>query len=216
MAGRRVGMAPWSGREGPRPEDPRRSTMKLLLHICCAPCALMPVEDLRREGMELMGLFYNPNIQPYTEQQRRLRTLEEWAGREQLGLIVQPEYDPRSWFRQMAFREADRCGICFHQRLTRAAQVARRGGFEAFSTTLLYSVRQKHDLIAGAGQAVASEQGVRFLYRDFRPRWRAGVRRSQELGLYRQAYCGCVYSEAERYLGHSPQGRKPPQTSGER
>ncbi len=180
--------------------------MRILLHICCAPCALMPVEVLEGEGHQLMGLFYNPNVQPYTENQRRLDTLTGWAGRRGLKLVVHDEYDPEAWLRQMAFREAARCGICYHQRLTRAAQVARKGGFDAFSTTLLYSRRQKHELVKATAQAVASEQGVEFYYRDFRPWWQQGIQLSHELGLYRQQYCGCIYSERDRYLG--PPGRK--------
>ncbi|MCA1905819.1 MAG: epoxyqueuosine reductase QueH [Desulfarculus sp.] len=175
--------------------------MRVLLHICCAPCALMPVRELRDQGLELRGLFYNPNIQPYQESRRRRETLEGWAAAEGLPLTVQDEYDPESWLRQVVFRENQRCAFCFHQRLDRAAGMTRRAGFDAFSTTLLYSVRQKHDLIRAVGQAVAKERGVEFLYRDWRPRWREGVALSQTLGLYRQAYCGCIYSERDRYLG---------------
>ncbi len=171
--------------------------MRVLLHICCAPCALMPVRELRDQGLELRGLFYNPNIQPYQEARRRRETLEGWAASEELPLTVQDEYDPESWLRQVVFRESQRCAFCLHQRLDRAAGMARQAGFDAFSTTLLYSVRQKHDLIRAVGQAAARERGVEFLYRDWRPRWREGVARSQELGLYRQAYCGCIYSEWE-------------------
>ncbi|CAO0819899.1 Epoxyqueuosine reductase QueH [Desulfarculales bacterium] len=188
--------------------------MKLLLHICCAPCALMPVRELRQEGVELLGLFYNPNIQPFTEYLRRLQTLAGWAGHEQLRFIVHDEYDPQAWLRQMAFREGERCRLCLHQRLTRAAQVARQGDFDAFGTTLRYSIYQPHQLIAQIGQAVAAEQGVEFLYRDFRPLWRQGQERARQLGLYRQPYCGCIYSEHERYLGRRP-GKAAPQ-AGER
>ena len=190
--------------------------MRILLHICCAPCALMPLRELRDRGHELMGLWFNPNIQPYTENQRRLKTLLAWAQGEDLRLIRQDEYDPVSWLRGAAFREEMRCRLCYHQRLTRAAQVARRGGFDAFSTTLLYSVRQKHELIRELGRAVAAERGVSFHYQDFRPFWKEGVELSQRLGLYRQQYCGCIYSEAERYLGRRRPGRPPRQTPGER
>jgi Uncharacterized protein conserved in bacteria len=181
--------------------------MKILLHICCAPCALMPFEELTGEGHEIMGLFYNPNVQPYTENQKRKETLVAWAEQAGLKLTVHDEYDPESWLRNVAFREANRCQICYHGRLTRAAQVARKGGFDAFTTTLLYSIRQKHDLLAEAGRAVAAERGVPFLYRDFRPRWKQGVELSLQKGLYRQPYCGCIFSERDRYLG-SPRAQK--------
>lgn len=190
--------------------------MRLLLHICCAPCALMPVEELRQEGVEVMGLFYNPNIQPYTENRRRLETLTGWAEQEDLKLIVHDEYDPQAWLRQMVYREAQRCALCLHQRLTRAANVARKGGFDAFGTTLLYSAHQPHQLIADTGRAVAAEQGVEFLYRDFRPRWRQGQERARQLGLYRQPYCGCIYSERDRYLGRRPAREAATPPAGER
>lgn len=190
--------------------------MKVLLHICCAPCALMPYARLLGEGLEPMGLFYNPNIQPYTEQRRRLETLLPWAQAQGLKMVVQDEYDPQAWLRQMVYREEQRCGICYHQRLTRAAQVARRGGFAAFTTTLLYSVRQKHAQIAQTGRDVAAEQGVEFLYRDWRPDWREGVRRCRDLGMYRQAYCGCIYSERDRYLGRAAADKPAQSSSGVR
>ncbi|MFZ5585872.1 MAG: epoxyqueuosine reductase QueH [Thermodesulfobacteriota bacterium] len=177
------------------------AAMRVLLHICCAPCALMPVDSLRAEGLELMGLFYNPNIQPYQESRRRLEALTGWAGATGLDLIVQDEYELEAWLRRAAFRETERCRFCHHQRLLRAAQVARRGGFDAFSTTLLYSVRQKHELVREMAEAAAAETGVAFIHRDWRPRWQEGQAESRRLGLYRQAYCGCIYSERDRYLG---------------
>lgn len=175
--------------------------MRLLLHICCAPCAIMPVAQLRQEGVELMGLAFNPNVQPYVENARRQATLEEWAAGKELRLIVQDEYDPEAWLRAVAWREGQRCRVCYHQRLTRAAQVAKKGGFDAFGTTLLYSVRQKHELIAQVGRQVAAERGVEFFYADWRPLWSQGVAASLEGGLYRQQYCGCIYSERDRFLG---------------
>ncbi len=189
--------------------EAKPKAMRVLLHICCAPCALMPVQGLQEEGCELRGLYYNPNIQPYTENQRRLETLTAWAGSQGLPLIVQDEYHPETWLRRVAFREEVRCRICYHDRLTRAAQVAKRGKFDAFTTTLLYSVRQKHELVRELGEAVAAERGVPFLYRDFRPQWREGVQRSLELGLYRQAYCGCIFSERDRYLGSGGKAKEP-------
>lgn len=164
----------------------------------------MPARGLEQEGLEITGLFYNPNIQPWTEHRKRLETLQDWARGRDLPVIVQEDYDPVEWFRQVAFRETQRCALCYHQRLGRAARVARRGGFDAFSTTLLYSVRQKHDLIARTGHEVGAEAGVEFLYRDWRPQWREGIALSKELGLYRQDYCGCIYSEHERHRGRPP------------
>lgn len=180
--------------------------MRVLLHICCAPCACASVEALTSEGLEVMGLWYNPNIHPYAEYARRRDTAVDWAERVGLKLIVQDEYDPEAWVRQVAWREAQRCRLCYHQRLTRAGQVARKGGFDAFSSTLLYSVRQKHELIRQAGEAAGHGGKTRFLYRDLRPLWRRGVELSLEMGLYRQDYCGCLLSERDRRIGAPPKG----------
>jgi len=161
----------------------------------------MPMADLRGEGHELRGLFYNPNIQPYTESQRRRETLEAWAQDQELPLIVQDEYEPEKWLRNVAWREDERCTPCLGQRLERAAAVAKKGGFDAFSTTLLYSIRQKHRLIKELGEAIGRGRGVKFLYRDWRPFWQEGIERSLAAGMYRQQYCGCIFSERDRYLG---------------
>ena len=165
----------------------------------------MPVADLRAQGHEIRGLFYNPNIQPYLESRRRRETLEAWAKEQELPLIVQDEYEPEKWLRNVAWRESQRCAPCLGQRLERAAIVAKRGGFDAFSSTLLYSKRQKHRLIRELGEAAGRGRGVAFLYRDWREFWREGIERSQAAGMYRQQYCGCLFSERDRYLG-APSG----------
>jgi len=174
--------------------------MKLLLHICCAPCAIVPVEQLREEGCQVMGFFYRHNIHPYTECLKRQQTLESYAASLGLKLIIQKGYDLEGFVRQAAFREADRCRFCYYDRLKATALLARGGRFEGFSSTLLYSKFQNHDLIRAIGGAVAAETGSGFVYRDFRPGWAQGVARSKALGLYRQPYCGCIYSEKQRYF----------------
>ncbi len=173
--------------------------MKVLLHVCCGPCAIYPLSVLRGQGMEVRGLWFNPNVQPFTEWRRRLDTLEEWAADEDLPLIVMDDYDVVAWLRRMAWREAERCRICYHQRLERAAQVARHGGFDAFTSTLLYSRRQDHDSVLDIGRAVAKDKGVDFLGTDFREGWSEGIEVSRQRGMYRQPYCGCIYSEQERF-----------------
>ncbi len=174
--------------------------MKLLLHICCAPCGIFPLEQLHQQQHAVMGYFYAHNIHPYTEYQRRRQTLEAWAEAVALRVIWQEGYDLEGFLRKMVFRESQRCRICYHDRLQATAMMARRGKFEAFSTTLLYSKFQRHATIREIGEAVGREVGVPFLYQDFRPGWRAGVDASRRLGLYRQPYCGCIYSEKERYV----------------
>jgi epoxyqueuosine reductase len=173
--------------------------VRILLHICCAPCTIYPLEILRGEGNDVSGVFYNPNIHPYLEYRKRLETTETYAGGKSLTLIREDSYPMEEFLRQVAFREEERCRYCYDQRLTRAAQTARRERFDAFTTTLLYSRFQKHDLVRCAGESVAKAQGIPFLYRDFRKGWSEGVRISKELGMYRQQYCGCIYSEKERF-----------------
>ncbi len=179
--------------------QPEGALLKILLHICCAPCTIYPLRILRDEDHEVTGFFHNPNIQPYLEYAKRLETVETYAAQEGLPFIRQEGYHPEEHLRQVAFREEERCRYCYLLRLTRAAEVARRDRYDAFTTTLLYSRFQKHDLIRQIGESVAGEQGVPFLYRDFREGWSEGVRVSKEIGMYRQPYCGCLYSEQERY-----------------
>jgi hypothetical protein len=179
--------------------------MKVLLHVCCAPCAIVPVAQLREEGLEVMGFFYRHNIHPYTECLKRQQTLEGYAGSVGLNVIYQKGYDLEGFVRQAAFREADRCRFCYHDRLKATALLAISGRFDGFSSTLLYSRFQKHDLIRSIGEAVAAETGIAFLYRDFRSGWGRGVAASKALGLYRQPYCGCIYSEKERYYKNKAQ-----------
>ena len=178
-------------------------TVKLLLHICCAPCTIYPLRVLRGEGNEVCGLFYNPNIHPYLEYKRRLDTLISYADQQGLETILEKDYPLDLFLRQVVFREEERCRHCYLIRLSQAARIAKRERFEAFTTTLLYSRYQKHDLIRKVAQQAAELEGIPFLYRDFREGWSEGVRISKESGMYRQPYCGCIYSERERYFPRS-------------
>lgn len=173
--------------------------MKILLHICCAPCTIYPLRILRVEGNEVSGLFYNPNIHPYLEYRRRLDALTSYAGLEGLTVIQEEAYPLEEFLRQVAFREEERCRHCYQLRLSCAARIAKRDRFDAFSTTLLYSRYQKHELIREIAAGVAETHGIPFFYRDFREGWSEGVRVSKEMGMYRQPYCGCIFSEKERY-----------------
>ena len=177
------------------------SRRSILLHICCAPCTIYPLRILRGEGNEVCGLFYNPNIHPYLEYRRRLDTMTSYAGQEGLTIIGDETYPIDSFLRQVAFREEERCRYCYQLRLSYAARIAKRGRFDAFTTTLLYSRYQKHDLIREVAADVAGMYGIPFFYRDFREGWAEGVRVSKAIGMYRQPYCGCIYSERERYGG---------------
>lgn len=182
--------------------------MKLLLHICCAPCAIYPVEVLRDKRMKVRGFFYRSNIHPYTECLKRQQALMGYADRIDLPVIVADAYDLEGFLRSMVYRESQRCLFCYRQRLTATAAIARKGRFDAFSTTLLYSKFQKHETIRTIAHEVADEVGVPFHYQDFRIGWKQGVEESKRLGMYRQQYCGCIYSEKERYLNQPQQSLK--------
>ena len=174
---------------------------KLLVHICCAPCFVAPYFHLKEEGFEVHGFWFNHNIHPYQEYRKRLETLQNFVSEENIPLIVKDEYELEDFLRKAAFRESERCYTCYYDRLKYAAIVARKGNFDAFTTTLLYSKFQKHELIKTIGEALGKEYGIPFFYRDFREYWKEGIELSKQKGMYRQQYCGCIYSERDRYLG---------------
>lgn len=173
---------------------------RVLLHICCGPCAIAPVRRLQEQGCEVTGLFYNPNIHPLQEYLRRRQGLEDVARKVGIKVIwLDKEYDPQRWVREVTLRENSRCKLCYALRLEKAHKVASRGGFDCFSSTLLYSRQQKHESIARLGQDIAGNGTPAFLYQDFRSGWEEGIETSKAWGVYRQQYCGCLYSEFERY-----------------
>jgi epoxyqueuosine reductase len=172
---------------------------RILLHTCCAPCIVHPAAVLREEGFTIHAFFYNPHIQPYQEFQKRLDTLKSYAEIEQIPLIVRNDYDPETFFRQVAFRETSRCVYCYSLRLNAAASLAKKSRFDAFTTTLLYSKHQKHELIISMAEEASRRHGIPFYYKDFRIGWSKGREKAKALGIYRQQYCGCIYSEMERF-----------------
>ena len=173
--------------------------MKLLMHICCGPCTIYPLKSLRTQGHEVAGYFYNPNIHPYREYERRRQTLEAYAEKILLKVSSAESYELEEFLMHVAARPRERCVYCLTRRLRQTAKQASEGKYDAFTSTLLYSRFQKHDLIRELGEALGREQGVPFFYQDFREGWNEGVRISKEMEMYRQPYCGCVYSEKERY-----------------
>ena len=173
--------------------------MKTLLHICCAPCAVQCVKTLRDESIETVGFWYNPNIHPFTEYRSRKECLIEYARQIDMELALNDEYGLREFVRGVSADLNNRCPFCYRIRLEAAAKHAAEHGFDSFTTTLLISPYQDHDLIITAAQQAAAEYGTMFLYRDFRPYFREGQKEARSLGLYMQKYCGCVFSEEERY-----------------
>jgi predicted adenine nucleotide alpha hydrolase (AANH) superfamily ATPase len=173
--------------------------MKILLHLCCGPCAVFPVQHLREAGHEIAGYFYNPNIHPYKEFTRRLDTSREFAAKVGLDLVVDAEYNLEDYLAGALAAGGDRCRACYELRLKKAARYAADHGFDCFTTTLLVSPYQRHETIKAVGESAAASENVPFCYIDFRPGWPEGVRISKELELYRQPYCGCIFSERDRY-----------------
>jgi len=189
--------------------------MNVLLHICCAPCALYPVELLRGEGHAVNGLFYNPNIHPYAEYLARLEAVLVTAKRESLE-VAAGEYEIEKYFQGVVDSERvlDRCPICWWMRLEKTAKLARERGFDAFTTTLLGSPYQNHNIIRSLAEDVSTKAGVEFLYRDFRTGFREAHRKAKDEGIYCQKYCGCLFSEREKYLkGYRSVTVKPEETS---
>ena len=188
--------------------------MKILLHMCCGPCSCYPVKKLRAEGFEPTGFFFNPNIHPYREWQQRLKTAREFAEKVQMDFNAVNHYGLRDFLaRTSAVIEGidgedtvnfydgfhKRCKICYAWRLSEAAKFAAENNFEIFTSTLFYSIHQNHELMKTIAEGCAKSFGVKFFYEDFRAGWQEGIEISQELELYRQNYCGCIFSEEERF-----------------
>lgn len=173
--------------------------MRVLIHICCAPCLAGPLESLRAQGHSVEGLFHNPNIHPLLEFRRRVKALRVFLEADPLAVDIDEEYGLEAFLREVGPLEPGRCSRCYALRLGRTAHAAAGRGFDAFTTTLLVSESQKHDAVRRAGEQAGAEAGVRFLYQDFRPLLERSADTAKKRHLYRQPYCGCVFSEAERF-----------------
>lgn len=179
--------------------------MKLLLHACCGPCSLEPTRLLRAAGHELTILYANSNIAPADEYARRLSTLQEWAADEGLPVIEGP-YNPAAWEASAGRvgeaannpeRRRARCRACYRLRLEETAQRAAAEGYDGIGTTLSVSPYQYTDIIQEELERAATAAGVKAVFEDFRPFYDEATRRSRDLGMYRQNYCGCHFSDAE-------------------
>lgn len=173
--------------------------MDILLHVCCANCAIFPVKMLRQQHHQITGYFFNHNIHPYQEFKRRLDTVKEYAGLVDLPMIYSEEYRLEEFLSQVADQPEKRCDYCYRSRMAATAQMAAEQGFDGFSTSLLYSRYQQHESIRQFGEELASDLDLVFVYDDFRNGWNEGIAVSKSMGLYRQQYCGCIYSEKDRY-----------------
>lgn len=174
--------------------------MKLLLHACCAPCSVYSVDTLRKEGIEPTLYWFNPNIHPYMEYRNRRETLREYSEMMNLECIFDDYYGLDDFCRNVVGNLNSRCvDYCYPVRLRRLFEYARDNGYDTVSSTLLYSIYQKHEFIKKYMENLSKEFGIEFLYRDFRVGFREGQAKARELGLYMQKYCGCVFSEEDRY-----------------
>ncbi len=176
---------------------------KILLHACCGPCSLMPLSALRGEGWDVTLFWFNPNIHPADEWLKRRDALREVATKYEVSLIELGDVpDPAAWVANLKGETAfgRRCTLCYRPRMQKTAELAAAQGFDAFCSTLLYSKYQNHENIVHEAEAAAHTSGATFLYRDFRPFWWDGINLSKELGIYRQKWCGCIFSMKEAEL----------------
>lgn len=174
--------------------------MKLLMHICCSNCCLFPIRTLTSKGIDIVGLWFNPNIHPYTEYKSRLDSLNKLQNLWNLEIEYIDNYGLKEFIRSIVNKEDNRCQYCYYIRLEETAKTAKKMGLDGFTTSLLVSPYQKFDVIIKTAKDIGKKHGITFYDEDFRPGFYEGMKISKELGLYRQKYCGCIYSEMERYL----------------
>ncbi|MCX5669471.1 MAG: epoxyqueuosine reductase QueH [Candidatus Omnitrophica bacterium] len=173
--------------------------MDILLHICCGPCLIYPFSRLKDQGFKISGFYYNPNIYPVSEYHRRVEGLKVLS--EEFLLDVEyPEHKESDFFQAINTPEllSQRCANCWSLRLRKTARQAKKNGFKVFSTTLLVSPYQNHELLKQLGYQISQETGVDFYYEDFRSGFKQAQIEAKHKGIYRQKYCGCSYSEIEQ------------------
>ena len=174
--------------------------MKLLLHACCAPCSVYCVETLRKEGIEPTMYWFNPNIHPFKEYVARRDCFKDFCTKQNLKCIIEDNYGLDEFCKNVSNDINARCvNYCYPIRMRRVFKFAKENGYDTVSTTLLYSIYQKHEYIKKLCEDLSKEFGIDFLYRDFRVGFEEGHQKAYEMGLYLQKYCGCIFSEEDRY-----------------
>ncbi len=171
---------------------------ELLLHVCCAPCSLLSWKVFEKH-YQVTGLFFNPNIHPYKEFNKRKETLRQVSQRENRKILFEEQYLLKPFLQGVAGKEDNRCRFCYEMRLGHTARKAKELGFEHFSTTLIVSTYQDHDLIQQTGESIGENLGLRFVYKDLRIMFKDSIALARKQDIYTQGYCGCIYSEKERY-----------------
>ncbi len=183
--------------------------MKLLMHTCCAPCSVYCIDLLRKEGIEPVVYWFNPNIHPYMEYKARRDTLKEYTKSIGIEAIFQEEYGLRSFCKNVIGDLENRCSnYCYRVRMEQTAKYAKEHGYDTITTTLLVSPYQKHEELKAVCEEMAKKYGLQFLYRDFRIGFREGQAKARELGLYMQKYCGCVFSEEMSKSAHQKKDKE--------
>ncbi|MFO7697009.1 MAG: epoxyqueuosine reductase QueH [Anaerolineae bacterium] len=183
---------------------------RTLLHICCGPCSTYTVRTMQDAGAILTGYWYNPNVHPFSEHERRRESLAGYAAEIGLPMIWDPGYDMPAYFRAVCGQEqfGMRCNACYRLRLERTARVAAETGFEVFTTTLMISPYQDLAAIRQIGQELATRYGVAFYHENLRRGFSEQHRLAREHSLYLQHYCGCIYSEWEALDPNASTGRR--------
>ncbi|NMA65191.1 MAG: epoxyqueuosine reductase QueH [Clostridiaceae bacterium] len=172
--------------------------MKLLLHICCAPCAVAIIDKLKKvQDIDLGGFFYNPNIHPEEEYKKRKEAVKIMAGDFDIPVTYQDENGLAYWKNNLNREKELRCRICYSKRIDKIAKEAKERGFDAFTTSLLISPYQDHELIRTIAEEAAKKHGLLFYYEDFRELFYKGKNISRGKGYYMQKFCGCMYSYSE-------------------
>lgn len=176
---------------------------RLLIHACCAPCLVAVYDDIveNMENMEIADfdvIWYNTNIQPKIEYEKRKETFISYMQIMEKAPIVLDEYNMKEFVENVVNLDKTkyqmRCEYCYTSRLEKVFEYAKENGYTHVTTTLLISPFQKHNVIIKVCENLALKYGVKFLYKDYRPLFEIGQKKAKDLGIYRQKYCGCIYS----------------------
>lgn len=173
---------------------------KCLMHTCCAPCSIYCIEKLEKENISFDLYWYNPNIHPYTEYEKRRDTLIDYANKLNIKLILNENNNFDEFIQIQSKDLSKRCeDVCYRIRLEETAKEASKLGYFSYTTTLLVSPYQNTEKIVEIGKEYAEKYNIKFLEKDFLLGFREGQNKARELKMYMQNYCGCIFSEFDRY-----------------
>lgn len=168
----------------------------ILIHICCGFCGFSTFKNIK-EQFDIKCFWYNPNIQPSEEYEKRLNAFKLWVDMKKLEMIIDL-YDDRKWFKIMkGIEDKDvlRCPRCYQMRLEKTVKIAKQNGIDYFTTTLLISPYQKHEIIKSLCVELSVKNNINFYYFDGRPNFYKNKNEYHKFGFYSQKYCGCVFSK---------------------